>query len=494
MKDEEKITTPNVIYIKTNEENQNSKFNFTKCLKYIKKHVYYVVGATLVLGIVGYLCNQFIYNKSKNTLNCSFTLNAPIENEYNTNGEIISTKYKNGHTFDINYFISKENLQSILDNKKDADGNLKYSSLFIDKLAENNTLTIQYLDQSKLQIQLSAKPNGINYELFGELMSDIATSIIDYSKQVFASYTVVNNELIDYTSLSNSNDIYDVINSYNEQYTLINTTYAEIISYSSTASVNTSYSDFKNINRSINNLEYSISNQKLYYYNQGEEEQTISKIKYIVNTCITKYTSNKQSISNLYLALNSSSSDTNINNTKAILEQIDNLTNENILLLKKLNNYGYSYNETSNSFDDNTLTDTTCIIYNLTNNKEAYYEKCADLPALLENINSLLTTHISTVNKYYNDIIYLNNISVNFDYINKYDYKVSLNPAIGTIIGLLLGFILSSIAVCYYGSYKDKENEVVYQEINHTEENKLIEEETSNDKKQEDSDIQPKEE
>lgn len=133
---------------------------------YLNKYKYWVLGTSIILGLVGFAGVKFVYNPSKETFKIGFAYNkSNFISKINSRNEV-AYYYSNGSPFDYQYVISLNNMKSVVDasNKKAQDDYLKnnptatkeevenvkgeFASINYEEINKSNLLTITEINDN----------------------------------------------------------------------------------------------------------------------------------------------------------------------------------------------------------------------------------------------------------------------------------------------------------------------------------------------------------
>jgi hypothetical protein len=223
-KDENKVNgTPLVIYPTKAKPSTFDGLTFSKYLHYIKVYKYWVAGVAILCALVSFLGSRYGVNRSRETLETSFTYTLPMQGKnvlvnatadtdatYSrfitskaTAGKITSQTtftYLNGEAYDYKDLITTKNLHLVKDNVKDENGNLKYKDIDVDKIAIGKDITItantttNSLGNTVLipfSYTIDAKASFFKNQYLGKLfLQDLVATINDRCAASLTGYSV----------------------------------------------------------------------------------------------------------------------------------------------------------------------------------------------------------------------------------------------------------------------------------------------------------------
>ncbi len=158
--DEKNSDGRQVLVIQNDEDTKPSKWTWAKYGKSIAKFKWWIVGATLGLGLVGFLGIQFGYNPSTTKFTAQFSYNLPIHTD--SDGD---SAFVDGSPFSYFNIISYQNLLTIKETDKD------FSKIDVRRITKNNEISIAingYTDSKTNQFMVATP---VSYTISGKLSS-----------------------------------------------------------------------------------------------------------------------------------------------------------------------------------------------------------------------------------------------------------------------------------------------------------------------------------
>lgn len=147
-----------VLIIQNDEEKTPSKWTWAKYGKSIAKYKWWVTGSTLALGLIALLTIQFVYNPSKETFKSEFSYNLAIKSDKSGNGTFLD-----GSTFNFYDVVSESNLLAVKATNSD------FAGIDVARAIKNNDISISvngYRNSSTNEFVVSTP---ITYTLSGKL-------------------------------------------------------------------------------------------------------------------------------------------------------------------------------------------------------------------------------------------------------------------------------------------------------------------------------------
>ena len=470
---EEKKQEQQVEVIEEEYVEEPNRWTFLKYIKSIARFKFWVIGFTVFGALAGYLGFRLVLNPEKKVLSASYTYD--LAGKF-TDSDTMS--FIDGTLFNPYELNNKENLEKV----KDSDE--KYASIDINKIVLDNAIVISKNATILNEKDTTGNSIEINYVITAkakyfkndDLGKDFLFDVINLAKDL--STAAINNYEAKSAFTDNFNTLsYDrEIALLDEQYDYIFESYEDLIAtFGPVASGN---NDGKKLTELHTNFasQYYVSGvssfteiltgqkdaNKFVNYETGHEAEKIEEIHALCSSYVQTIKNNLNSIAvyedRLDKLLNSPSiigTDTNVsqqitNLNKIIIE----LKLSNAKIDKELNNNGYFLNGSGDYVFDVLNTDTT--IYKL-NEKDANWVKANSEfgQTIIEYKNNLVTNSNSLTSTYkYCYSQYKNKINIqNGGYVTL-GGKVS-NIA-GAGIGLLVGFVISSLTVSFVYIYKEE--------------------------------------
>lgn len=467
-----------VIILQDGSEKKGNGWAWKKFGKAIKNYKWWIVGSTLVGGVLGLLGNHLVLNKETQKLSARYLYNIAVD----TYGTDSTERFVDGSVFNYASVISAQNLKSV------RDSNEKYAKINVDKLVKENAFTVARV---------------INYQLDENDKPIIDTKSVEYTITIKAKYfkdievgksfveDVISSPVAASTNAVNSYSLPSYLDSTNQagfesqaknmvkQYRSIIDTYEKLQKkFGGSAGGNEAGESINKLHIGFKN-EFTIDSAaasdallgSLYAnsyvdYEVGHEDEAIAKIEQLGKSNVQIYNNRLSELNALKDRLNSLTAlqiiqtvedDTEYVKTIVELsEKIATAQDEIDDIVKTLNYCGYYKNsEGQFVFDD---TDETNAIYHLQHATTAWKEGCAAFKASLAEWNTKFqaaTEKASQIfrfvyNNYQNSMTLLDSGSV--------QVKGGITIAVGLLGGLILGFAVSTF-VCTTIEIGKKEEE-----------------------------------
>ena len=465
----------NVVIIQDNGDKKTNKMTGRKWMRGITKHKWCVLGTTLIVGVACLAGVKWGVNSITEKLTATYAYNLATEVDENN-----VERYINGKIFDYASVVSKARMQEV------KDSNEEFAKINLDKIIKNNAISVT---------------RNVTFDTDANDKNVTSTKSINYTINAKARYfpnkevgkhfiqELIYLPLEDSTNCINSYNVTSFINgefgqkSYLDKVRLLQNQYDEIrISYDELEdkfgahvsgnndglTINQLYNDYLYSNSDVVNLLNSFYARGFVDYQEGHENERIAEIKNNADSQIVALKTKQQELvtlkdllNNLQNVITISTIDDDNNLVKEILKIKDeiSLKNDEInSIVKVLNWSGYFEDADGNFVFDET--DKTNACYQLktldadwVNANRAYAEQLTLASEKLESERKEATQVFRYVY-----IFFKNNVSMmNSGYV---EVKGSIHWAIGLLVGLIIGFVASSLIMAEYQSNKDeKENE-----------------------------------
>ena len=449
-----------------------SKWTFLKYIKSIARFKWWIIGFTLFGAVAGYLGFRFILNPMKKTLSTEYTYD--LAGKY-TDSDTMS--FIDGTLFNPYELTNRDNLQKV------KDSNEKYASVNIDKLVSDNAIVISKTAKPlndkdvtgtvEINYVISCKASYFKNDNLGK---DFIYDVINLAKNL--STNAINNyeARLVFSNNYDSLTLDRQIGLLDEQYNAIKNSYNELVSTFSP--VTTCNENGTKLNELITSFEsqYYVSGvssfteiligqkdaNKYVNYVIGEEDAKIEEIHSLCTSYIQTIKNNNKNIDvleerldKLLSSVSIIGSDTNVSaQITSLNNEITNLMLSNTEITKELNNNGYFLND-QGEFVFNEL-DTNTTIYKLTqkdanwvSSNTAFSNSIKEYKnRLIDNNDVLAETYKYCYSQYKNKI----NIQ-NGGYVT---LSGSISSWIGAAIGLVAGFVVTSLITAIIYVYKEE--------------------------------------
>lgn len=507
-----------VIIFKNDHNDGKRHFTWSDYCHFVYLFKYWILGITLIVAILGYLLVSLYWNPKKSVSTAYVTIKMPLEFLENDNGVTTGIKYLDGSTYTMDTIVSYDNIKSVIDNTKDADGNLVYSSLDADELAQDNAVSIALqtttdsngslvnVDIGSLKYVLTAKPGEFDSESqMIAFFEDLIDNVMDLAKSKIPT-AVLNSRLPGYADQMDTDSLAAAMSS---QYEDIENLYLELLEQfqPSTKVVVTPYDGKESQTLSL----YEVYQTQVvsHYFSTGigggtvfsemaNEINTYGYIRFDTNdipsaiercerTGLTLSQSLDELSSSLYILSNSIESLRPTiqagNATAAIQDQYNSYTEqytqqmvEQRSVVQHLRSLGFRvtddvdrpffynvelYLPEDEGYDATLDNGTIQHLSGTSADDEAWRQECLSFVEKLDGYVDDLNSTLNQANQVYN-YLYTNAESfISYSNSSKFVTTGSLSPFLGAAAGLILGYVLSSIALACYGYIKENRGEPI---------------------------------
>lgn len=198
---------------------------------YLNKYKYWILGTSIILGLVGFAGVKFVYNPSKETFKIGFAYNkSNFISKINSRNEV-AYYYPNGSPFDYQYVISLNNMKSVVDasNKKAQDDYLKnnptatkeeienvkgeFASINYEEINKSNLLTITEINDNSFidtSSYLAFDINGHNKDFSSDKLAQ------SFCMALVKSAQIGQNSSGDFNAFTNLDGFYEISSPFNK--------------------------------------------------------------------------------------------------------------------------------------------------------------------------------------------------------------------------------------------------------------------------------------
>lgn len=467
----------------------------------VNRFKYWILGITLVFAVIGYLLLSLYWNPRHKVSTSRFQLSLPVETIYQETGELQEINYLNGNPYSLYDIVSRDNIEDVVEHSLDEEGNPLFS-IDVDKLVRENGISIQYANDSEGK---PTSPSAFTYVLTIEdryvgsseevslFVDALLQNIIDKATQAIPS-NILSNALPS-DGLDNA---YSLIQQMKTQHQQIDTLYQELMesfgSYvrvevdGTTMTLSNFYSQrFSPSYRSasgVGNVFGDLADELLANgygrYDSEDIPGSIESLKKSGNALDNRKESLERNVASLKQTIASINSLIGSDTTPTpelqsyyleSLAQLSSARQEMDVVLAQLSILGYTvtpteedqYEVTLSRYDEIGEEDYGTIqrleamgagvnqsAWAATN--EAFFQK-------LDTLVSTLGDDTERANSIYRNLYLSRQSSVIYAYPNRITTTGTTNAFLGAALGLILGFLLSSVALSAYGYLRDKKQD-----------------------------------
>ena len=459
-----------VIYEEVDKPSEWTLRNYFRSIKVFK---WWVIGATVLGALLGFVSLKFIINPSRKVLTATYTYD-------------LAAKPGTGDTFYFidgsmfNYFdiLSKENLGNVKMSDEE-----KFKGIDVDKIHSNGVLAVEKVITTTksseetindVSFKITARANAFPNETVGK---EFVFAVVNSPKQI-STQAINNFKVNSYIGEEFGGSSFEKqIAALKNQYSAIDNTYLELrYTFGSSVSVDESdkkisesYNQFvtKYSDGSINSvdlLEGKMLSNFFVKYEVGKETEKINEL----HSLCKSYAESIASYEKEYAVLNQSMSDLKSSTTVAVsdttytskllslTDSISKCKSSIDKLEKQLNSYGY-YKDGSGKYVYESSKES--VISHLTAKEESWVQSNKGFATEVTKMAESLEDSRKEVTDVYKNLYskYQNKVTLTGSgYVN---LSGSISNLIGIAGGAVLFFLVSSFVVTAIYVYKDKKEE-----------------------------------
>jgi hypothetical protein len=469
------MVEPNEKKETTVEENVDRKEKgkgFRNYGKSILSYKYWVLGGTLVVGILGYLATSAVINPSREKMVSYFTLNIPTQVRTDSTGKK-SLTYLDGSVFDYHDILSPTNIRAVATTIKDVQGNTKYANVSVDALIQNSGISISLqktsdgtsLDASSLKYQVTAQVSYFKTLATAQsFLSDLVDETRSQAETLVSSYAI--DDII--PSDPETAEFDALTHVLSTQYTMLNDGYANLLTQVGDTTivddttVAAHYQQFQQkyaqgTGDVFSGLSGALTAHAYVRYTEGQEAAKISQLKTqgendkaLLSTANNQIGDAEKRLADLTASGNTSE----VLGAAIIAAESDlnDLRTSRTRLIAELTLLGYSVSSTDFTvapLDETMASPVIGQIQHLNNPTANGWDTANTAFAVSLNDNAtLLRADISPTNAFIRTAFRKNGNSVSYDNVGVGVLTGHVSNAIGAAGGVLLGFIASTL-ICY---------------------------------------------
>ena len=468
------------------EEEKESQFTFRNMGKSIVKFKWWIIGASVVGMVGGYLAFRLGLNYTREKLTSSFSYDINVNpknlvvNDKTTKADLANEPlyYSDGSLFSFTEVVSKARLNAVQEANKDAFG-----SINIDKMARKGGIQItrtSYTDPSSGQevfeyparYTLTATRSYFKSEQQGK---DFINALINYELAV-AETSNSNYEVENFLSDNNASSYGLYVSNLNKQYNVIKDCYSSLIEDFATSSVadkegstlnkvNTTFLAAYGFGTKIDKLEGDLYTKHLVDYAHETEaslRQQADAYKENIRNNLLRLQDYQKSIDDLtktsIIDNGGSNLTTEIIRLNKIVLEIRDL---NTFYTKEIINLGYTVPDVISLDNVNTIAyagdGAKGVIQSFKAGTAEWKGECDAFALSLAETAGKLKNDRITAGDVYGYVNNKYNNQVNFYTPGIAKLQGHLSNVIGLAVGLVLGFVLSTVVCTFvYVSRKEK--------------------------------------
>ena len=458
-------------------EQTKSKWTLKNFAGATKKFKWFILGATIVGLLGGFLAFKFLINPSRLSYSSQFTYNINISQDKEKN-----QYYADGTVYSFTDILTNENVEAVKNSKEE------YSNANISDMLKTGNLSIKKEVNDKeeyLVVTLKGKYFA-NDEIAISFVSDLVESQLSIAAKANNNYKLANY----LSSFDETKDLFVQIQSMSNQYNIIDGAYTSFFSnYPGLASKdidgsNTMYTKFNNFRSMFSvgaSTKFDSLKSRLFNDSYAYVEESTTKDELIASfeeKGVSSLNSLKSGVleeENLTKTLESLTSQSVIleemdEAAKTLASQIKSVRENNKSLIDYLVYVGYDVpangNVTIDNVGDVTPSSTHGVITTLKGFNDAQFAEWKAVSLSLENVlksnRDLLIDSVGVYHSCYSTLMNLYKNNVSFFTPGKVSVSEGFSSVLGGVIGGLALFIISEIvltAVYIYGTKEKKDGE-----------------------------------
>ena len=477
-------------------ENTRKRFTWGDYCHQVNVFKYWILGISLVFAIVGYLILSLYWNPRHETSTSQVELNLPVEAIYNEDGKLQEIAYLDGSPYSLYDIISRSNIEEVVQESVDAEGNPLFS-IDVDRFVRENGIAIQYANDSAGNV---TSPDDFSYVLTiqNEYIGDseavslfvdaLIQNVIDRASQAIPNELLPDTLPQDVSSM----EAYALLSRMQEQYEKIDEVYVTLLQeFGSSASValngtssslSSLYQDFllSYSASSSGSLFVSLSDELIangyVRFESGQEGQRIQELQTLGSSLSYRLSNVNRQIEGVQQAITSLSSligpdsapTSEIQNYYLeLIQQLNDLLAQQQSIQSELTILGYQVDDAGDvtlpDYDSIALEDYGAIQHlqalQASEDQGDWLEKNTSFFEQVDALVPALRSDVDKVNEVYRSLYQNRQASVVYVYPGRVSTTGGINAFLGAALGLVLGYLVSSIALAAFGYIKGRKKE-----------------------------------
>lgn len=454
----------NIVVVQDTEEKKTRYLTWSSWVKGIKVHKWWVIGATVLTGFVGFASIQWVINPMRETLTISYKYKLATETDAEK-----TERFVNGEVFDYSNVVSLETLTAVKEGSED------FASIDINKIFNSGALKVvrnvnaDYDNEITYTLASSAKVFS-DKDLGRKFMAALVRYPLVQSTKAIENYKVTSYIDADFNSLS----YLDKSLTLNKQYVEIANTYSKLEGkFSESTAVDAqgktltqAVSDYEAKSSGISSLVDAFYTNGYVDYTVGQEATRDAEIEQMAEQFINSFEAKKVEKENKLVLLNSMQNATIVSTLTneseyvramiSLKNEIESISAEMNSLTRSLHWAGYFENAEGKFVYDSSAESSAR--YHLNNYDPTWVEANTAFNTRILASAEILKGQVETATKVFHYVYNANNsITVlNSGYV---DVTKSLPWVIGLVGGLVLGFVVSSLITAEVEGHKGEKKE-----------------------------------
>lgn len=451
------------------EEEKPSSWNFKNYFKGVKRYKWWVLGATIAGVLLGFFSFKFILNPAKKVLSATYTYKLAAELE---EGTTTTYRFLDGTLFDCFDVITKENLEAV--KASDAE---TFKDVDVEKIYVNGSIAIEKLetkttnkDVNDVQLKISAKAASFPSDKVGK---QFLFALINCPKQI-SSKAIEKYEIDSYLDENiQGEEFVKQVSLLKKQYSAIDSAYKDLVSdFGQATSVEEGgdqlyqiYNDFvsKYNDGTMNTVDLLVSQMHSNFYvnyTKGKEADKIKEVESLCEAYSKSYESYSKDLAIYETQL------TNLTNAKITYNIADAVFTKQLMELnnqikelelsineleKQLNLYGYF--KVGDHFEEDASKPS--VIKALTDKNADWVKGNDAFRTKISEVAESLKTEREKATTVYKTVYSVNRNKVTLTNAGYVTLSGGISNLVGIAIGLVAGYLISSIVVAAIYIYKD---------------------------------------
>ena len=454
----------NIVVVQDTEEKKTRYLTWSSWIKGIKVHKWWVIGATVLTGFVGFASIQWVINPMREALSVSYKYKLATQTDTDK-----TERFINGEVFDYSNIVSLETLTQV------KESNEEFAKLDIEKIFNSGAIKVvrninaDYENEITYTLSSSAKVFS-DKDLGRKFMAALIRYPLAQSTKAIENYKVTSYIDSEFSALS----YLDKSLTLNKQYVAISNTYNELkgkfggntATDAEGKTLTQSISDFESKSSGISTLIDAFYTNGYVDYEEGKESARDAEIEQMAEQFINSFEAKKVEKENKLVLLNSMQNATIVSTLTneseyvramiSLKDEIESISAEMNSLTRSLHWAGYFENAEGKFIYDSTAE--LSARYHLNHIDADWIEANTAFNTRILASAETLKSQVDIATKVFHYVYNANNsITVlNSGYV---DVTGSLPWVIGLVGGLVLGFVVSSLITAEVEGHKSEKKE-----------------------------------
>ena len=447
------------IIIKNEEENK-SNFTFRNYIHALKHFKYWILGISLIFGVIGYLVASLGINKITQKVSSTFSYSFPTTYYYAKEATLFT-----GDTINIGSVNSTNNIREVYENTLDDDGNKVFSKLNLDDIIEQANISLEtevnnYVTRTNTEpvssdtftLTASVRPFK-NEALASKFLEELINLIPTQVSKIFEDYRITN----DLVNVSAGSSFIVSVASIKTQYETISSKYVVLSnSFSKDFYVPSEDKTISELENAFY-IDYALGSSNLIYelesdlYSNGYTNYVLHQ----KDAMLEELNSNKDALEKEKEERTKEKA--NLEALISSFQYVNLNSNSDSTSTSALSNRFIDYVEALERTNRRISTVDRYIalidkqITNVTTSDSTYLSDCAAFKTRIANLIERLNNSTTKVSNIISEVSKSNikNVAI-FASSKKIELKGNIPPILVAFVGLIVGYIASSLIYTYY--------------------------------------------